>query len=147
MALQSSVTSIPHLLFSPTAPTGANSNSFFLVDFVGLYCKSKKTRRRIGVSSSSSWNLIRYANKNSWSTRANLGATTTTTSARLERVEENDGVLVDCQDPQPAALRPKVYQYRDSWNLELPPPFFFWINLRVWMYWPRNLFSIVLSTS
>uniref|UniRef100_A0A2P2LRV9 glutamate synthase (ferredoxin) n=1 Tax=Rhizophora mucronata TaxID=61149 RepID=A0A2P2LRV9_RHIMU len=107
MALQSSVTSIPHLLFSPTAPTGANSNSFFLVDFVGLYCKSKKTRRRIGVSSSSSWNLIRYANKNSWSTRANLGATTTTTSARLERVEENDGVLVDCQDPQPAALRPK----------------------------------------
>ncbi|KAJ0043019.1 hypothetical protein Pint_18248 [Pistacia integerrima] len=53
-ALQSSVSPIPHLTVNiklkPTSLLSTNRNPFF-VDFVGLYCKSKRVRRRIGVSS------------------------------------------------------------------------------------------------
>lgn len=53
-SLQSSFSPIPHLTTNikhkPTSLLSSSRNPFFL-DFVGLYCKSKRVRRRIGVSS------------------------------------------------------------------------------------------------
>lgn len=52
MALQS-VSPVTHLLpsnsRSPTQPSSLR-NGLFFVDFVGLYCKSKRTRRKFGAS-------------------------------------------------------------------------------------------------
>lgn len=53
MALQS-VSPITHLLHSssrsPPQPPSLRGNGLFFVDFVGLYCKSKRTRRKFGAT-------------------------------------------------------------------------------------------------
>lgn len=53
MALPS-VSSITHLLHSssrsPAQPPSLRGNGLFFVDFVGLYCKSKRTRRKFGAT-------------------------------------------------------------------------------------------------
>ncbi|GLT95821.1 hypothetical protein SLE2022_134830 [Rubroshorea leprosula] len=50
MALQSFSPS-PHLSPTPNSLLSSKPNGLFFADFVGLYCKSKTARRRIGVSS------------------------------------------------------------------------------------------------
>lgn len=53
MALKS-VSPIPHLTAAvkPSSVLSSSNNSLFFVDFVGLYCRSKRTRRRLSLSSS-----------------------------------------------------------------------------------------------
>ncbi|KAL5812046.1 hypothetical protein ACOSQ3_026996 [Xanthoceras sorbifolium] len=71
MALKS-VSPIPHLsaAVKPSSVLSSNKNLFF-VDFVGLYCKSKRTRRRIAVSSDRTV-FTRLARKSSSSVKAVL---------------------------------------------------------------------------
>jgi len=61
-SLQSPLISPVPQLVNATTPNSVNKNLLF-VDFVGLYCKSKRTRRKIGVSSSFSSSFSRFANK------------------------------------------------------------------------------------
>ncbi|XP_011027226.1 PREDICTED: ferredoxin-dependent glutamate synthase, chloroplastic isoform X1 [Populus euphratica] len=61
-SLQSPLISpVPQLVNATT--TNSVTKNLLFVDFVGLYCKSKRTRRRIGVSSSFSSSFSRFANK------------------------------------------------------------------------------------
>jgi len=63
-SLQSPLISPVPQLVNATTPNSVNRNLLF-VDFVGLYCKSKRTRRKIGVSPSPSFSssFSRFANK------------------------------------------------------------------------------------
>lgn len=70
MALQS-VSPIPHLLSTKPSSVLSSDKSFLFVDFVGLYCKSKRIRRRIGLPVSRSC-YSRLATKNSSSLQAVL---------------------------------------------------------------------------
>lgn len=53
MASQSVSSPISQLLHSNATPPYSLRNGLFLVDFVGLHCKSKRARRKLGASSSS----------------------------------------------------------------------------------------------
>jgi len=89
-SLQSPVVSPIPQLVNATRPNSLNKNLLF-VDFVGLYCKSKRTRRRIGLSSSFSRFSIK---KNSCPVHAILSV---------------DRQNISPQYPPPPDLKPQVF--------------------------------------
>ncbi|KAJ6700138.1 hypothetical protein OIU79_013221 [Salix purpurea] len=90
------ISPIPQLVHA-TTPDSANKSLLF-VDFVGLYCKSKRTRRRIGVTSSFSSSLSRFANKKKSSCPVN---------ATLSVDRRN--ISPPSPPPPPPDLKPKVF--------------------------------------
>ncbi|XP_034894077.1 ferredoxin-dependent glutamate synthase 1, chloroplastic/mitochondrial [Populus alba] len=93
-SLQSPVVSPIPQLVNATRPNSLNKNLLF-VDFVGLYCKSKRTRRRIGLSSSFSRFSIK---KNSRPVHAILSV---------------DRQNISPQYPPPPDLKPQVANLED----------------------------------
>ncbi|KAG5242545.1 ferredoxin-dependent glutamate synthase family protein [Salix suchowensis] len=94
------ISPIPQLVHA-TTPDSANKSLLF-VDFVGLHCKSKRTRRRIGVTSSFSSSLSRFANKKKSSCPVN---------ATLSVDRRN--ISPPSPPPPPPDLKPKVANLED----------------------------------
>ena len=97
-SLQSPVASpVPQLVIA-TTPDSLSKNVLF-VDFVGLYCKSKRTRRRIGLSSSFS----RFSNKK---------------NSRLNAILSVDRQSISPPSPTPPPdLKPQVVFFCCLFNL------------------------------
>ncbi|XP_010543537.1 PREDICTED: ferredoxin-dependent glutamate synthase 1, chloroplastic/mitochondrial [Tarenaya hassleriana] len=98
MAMKS-VSSVPNLLSTTPSSVLSSDKNFFFVDFVGLYCKSKSTRRRLGGGSIS---------------RARLSARRLSSSVRavidLERV---NGVAPAEDSASSSGLKPQVAHLED----------------------------------
>lgn len=96
MAMKS-LSPVPKLLLSTTPSSVLSSDkNFFFVDFVGLYCKSKRTRRRLRGDSSSSTSRASPLSRLS-SVRAVID---------LERVHDKDLA-------SPSYLKPQVRSFTE----------------------------------
>ncbi|KFK24861.1 hypothetical protein AALP_AA8G034600 [Arabis alpina] len=95
MSTMKSLSSVPKLLSTTPSSVLSSDKNFFFVDFVGLYCKSKKTRHRLrGASSSSSTNSSSFPLFRSSSVRAVIDL------ERFNGVSDKDS----CLKPQVANL-------------------------------------------
>ncbi|AED90704.1 ferredoxin-dependent glutamate synthase [Arabidopsis thaliana] len=98
MAMQS-LSPVPKLLSTTPSSVLSSDKNFFFVDFVGLYCKSKRTRRRLRGDSSSSSRSSSSLSRLS-SVRAVIDL------ERVHGVSEKDL-------SSPSALRPQVRFFTD----------------------------------
>ncbi|XP_022766578.1 ferredoxin-dependent glutamate synthase, chloroplastic isoform X2 [Durio zibethinus] len=103
MAILQSLSPIPHLSSSKPTPLFSSDNRLLLVDFVGLYCKSKPTTRRRLALSASTRTTRRFSTAANDSVRAvlDLKATTSTTTASY------------ASDHRSSAPQPKVANLED----------------------------------
>ncbi|WRX25745.1 Glutamate synthase [Theobroma cacao] len=100
MALQS-LSPIPYLSSKPTSVLFSSDNGLLVVDFVGLYCKSKATtRRRIGLSADirSKRRFSTAATNNSVRAVLHLPASITTTSSSDHRSSTPQPKVANLED-------------------------------------------------
>lgn len=106
-----SVSSISQLLLQPHPPPPSLKNGLFLVDFVGLYCKSNRTRRKLGASVNHHQSLAR---------RRRASSSSSSVKAVLD-LERSDVALDETRGR--SDLEPKVWC---SWDFLLSIWVFEW---------------------